>query len=752
MSKRPHAATGGGDPLAARAASSSAASASAAAAAAAEEQQAKRVKFDELVASGFGAEAFGGKPLAKSSVDGMQLGAGGAAAAAAGGGGAEQKHATAAADYDDEDAMARLHGGSLSAEEEMEAILRLVDQAPEVAEVDAAAVRQSCARFSRAAARNLEQRDKFGAEQPEKFMESEIALDEAIHAMQGIATAAHLYPLLLERIGGGGGSSGSGGVGATTGESAMETLCTLIAHHENLDIATDCIALLHELVDAETIGQAEQQLDDEAAAAAAADGRRGRQQQLSGNRIMRPFVDFITGGAASAAEAAGAAGSTDSSSFAPTGPSLFLSTIVSALSRFPSEHAAEQSTAVTQLLSILENLTDLEPRGVSVALVAHTPLLEWLLKRLRDDNTFNANKLHASEILSIVLTNAGRAGQDALGNRNVAAKTKPVLGGLGIKTLIRLIARYRKEDPSNSEETEYLENLFDVLCVVLLHHIPNQTLFASHDGLQLMLTMIKRFTYAKNAAFKALDYALANHEANAALFVDLGGLKALFGALMFNPSSKKDKADQTRHEQHLLSILVQLLLHTSDVRYLRVLRKFTEQEMIKTERVVELLTKYSARVDDAERAWKQLHQRDGAAAAAAAAGSDELDMERYARASEHGQAHVDFASIILAFLATAGEADLRERVEQLLNQQDVPLTDLQRTLRQYVAMMGDEDEEQVEDGETSASAAAAAPPAAASSSSSSSNGKDAGAQAQLKTKRVLEALAAMLDQPVDAKP
>jgi beta-catenin-like protein 1 len=741
MSKRPHVATGGGDPLAARAAAPSAS----AAAAAAEEPQAKRVKFDELVASGFGAEAFGGKPLAKSSVDGMQLGAGGAAAAAAGGGGAEQKHATAAADYDDEDAMARLHGGSLSAEEEMEAILRLVDQAPEVAEVDAAAVRQSCARFSRAAARNLEQRDKFGAEQPEKFMESEIALDEAIHAMQGIATAAHLYPLLLERIGGGGGSSGGGGVGATTGESAMETLCTLIAHHENLDIATDCIALLHELVDAETIGQAEQELDDEAAA----DGRR----RQSGNRIMRPFVDFITGGAASAAEAAAAAGSTDSNSFAPTGPSLFLSTIVSALSRFPSEHAAEQSTAVTQLLSILENLTDLEPRGVSIALVAHTPLLEWLLKRLRDDNTFNANKLHASEILSIVLTNAGRAGQDALGNDNAAAtKTKPVLGGLGIKTLIRLIARYRKEDPSNSEETEYLENLFDVLCVVLLHHIPNQTLFASHDGLQLMLTMIKRFTYAKNAAFKALDYALANHEANAALFVDLGGLKALFGALMFNPSSKKDKADQTRHEQHLLSILVQLLLHTSDVRYLRVLRKFTEQEMIKTERVVELLTKYSARVEDAERAWKQLHQRDGAAAAAAAAGSAELDVERYARASEHGQAHVDFASIILAFLATAGEADLRERVEQLLNQQDVPLTDLQRTLRQYVAMMGDEDEEQMEDGEASASAAAAAPPAAATGGSGSSNGKDAGAQAQLKTKRVLEALAAMLDQPADAKP
>jgi hypothetical protein len=87
--------------------------------------------------------------------------------------------------------------------------------------------------------------------------------------------------------------------------------------------------------------------------------------------------------------------------------------------------------------------------------------------------------------------------------------------------MLALLQKYRKEDPSNSEETEFVENLFDILCVVLHDHPTNQKLFAEHDGIQLMLTMIKRYTYAKNAAFKALDYE------QVALFGKLCGLLTL---------------------------------------------------------------------------------------------------------------------------------------------------------------------------------------------------------------------------------
>jgi len=70
-------------------------------------------------------------------------------------------------------------------------------------------------------------------------------------------------------------------------------------------------------------------------------------------------------------------------------------------------------------------------------------------------------------------------------------------------------------------------------------------------------------------------------------------------------------------------------------------------------------------------------------------------IERYARQSEHGLTHVELSTIVLAFLATAGDEPLRERVEQLLNQQDIPMSALQQTLRQYVDMMGDSSNEAV---------------------------------------------------------
>ena len=91
---------------------------------------------------------------------------------------------------------------------------------------------------------------------------------------------------------------------------------------------------------------------------------------------------------------------------------------------------------------------------------------------------------------------------------------------------------------------------------------------------------------------------LSDSSDSCAFLVDLGGLKTVFGALMFCPVSRKDKADATAHEQHLLSIITQLFLHCVDVRYLRTLRKFQEQEMLKTERTVELLVKYQTRVSD----------------------------------------------------------------------------------------------------------------------------------------------------------
>lgn len=142
--------------------------AAAAASSSSETPSAKRVKFDDLVASGFGAEAFGGKVASKSSVDGLLLG------------GDEKSNGSHAADaslYDDGDSNDGPYTAAappMSAEEEMAAILKLVDDAPEVAELDANAVRIILQKFNKAATKNMEQRALFES-QPEKVSQTTAA-------------------------------------------------------------------------------------------------------------------------------------------------------------------------------------------------------------------------------------------------------------------------------------------------------------------------------------------------------------------------------------------------------------------------------------------------------------------------------------------------------------------------------------------------------------------------------------------------
>jgi len=178
------------------------------------------MKFEEIVAAGFGAEVYGGKPASAAA----------RAAAAAAAASPEHKHAGddeemapahplaagGVVDYDARGGVLRRLGGDgapLSDAEELAAIMKLVESAPEVAEVNSASVRVLLAKFCKAAGRNLEMRAKH-ADEPERFMESELALDEAINALQGMAAAAGTYGFLLEAT--------------PTGDTPLETLCNLI--------------------------------------------------------------------------------------------------------------------------------------------------------------------------------------------------------------------------------------------------------------------------------------------------------------------------------------------------------------------------------------------------------------------------------------------------------------------------------------------------------------------------------------------
>lgn len=133
----------------------------------------------------------------------------------------------------------------------------------------------------------------------------------------------------------------------------------------------------------------------------------------------------------------------------------------------------------------------------------------------------------------------------------------------GIDTLLRSVAPYRKRDPLDETECEYLENIFDALAATLLHG--GETVvesFVNLQGIELMLRFLFFNGHAGSGALKVLNFCLSGPELSddsllthanmtdstsplrlkeninglvemaCAHFVDAGGLKLLFPLLM----------------------------------------------------------------------------------------------------------------------------------------------------------------------------------------------------------------------------
>eukprot|EP01117_Protostelium_nocturnum_P015016 TRINITY_DN5780_c0_g1_i1.p1 TRINITY_DN5780_c0_g1~~TRINITY_DN5780_c0_g1_i1.p1 ORF type:complete len:530 (+),score=240.99 TRINITY_DN5780_c0_g1_i1:181-1590(+) len=118
-----------------------------------------------------------------------------------------------------------------------EAILKMVNEAEEVESLDEVSIKRMILTLEKKMNENLFQRSKYG-EDPEKFLESEMELDEELKKMQILSTAPEFYPLLA-KLG------------------AVSSLVSLFTH-ENVDIVVDLISLLFELTDPDTLTETKQ--------------------------------------------------------------------------------------------------------------------------------------------------------------------------------------------------------------------------------------------------------------------------------------------------------------------------------------------------------------------------------------------------------------------------------------------------------------------------------------------------------------
>ncbi|GFX89985.1 beta-catenin-like protein 1 [Trichonephila clavipes] len=452
--------------------------------------------------------------------------------------------------------------------------------------------------FEKKVLKNQELRIKF-PDQPEKFMDSEIDLNDTIIEMHIIATQPDLYHILVEL-------------------NSVSSILGLLTH-DNTDISIAIVDLLQEMTDIDTLNESEE-------------------------------------GASSLIDAMLEA--------------QVIALLVQNLERLD-ESVKEEAEGVHNTLAIVENLAEFK---VDMCIDAtEQGLMQWILKRIKAKMPFDANKLYCSEILSILLQRHDDNRQ-ALGTME------------GIDVLLQQLAYFKRNDPSNSEEHEMMENLFDCLCSSLMF-AANRERFLKGEGLQLMNLMLREKKMSRNGALKVLDHAMCNAEGadNCNKFVDILGLRSIFPLFMKTPKKNWKKGlSVEQHEEHVCSIIASMLKNCKGTQRQRLLNKFTENDHEKVDRLMELHFKYLDKVHYID---LQIEKEKGKL------DDDEIDVtmeeEFYLRRLEGGLFTLQLIDYIMVDICCSGPASIKQRVLQILNLRGGSIKTIRNVMREYAGNMGD---------------------------------------------------------------
>ncbi|KAI4538487.1 hypothetical protein MJG53_011995 [Ovis ammon polii x Ovis aries] len=532
------------------------------------------------------------------------------------------------------------------ADDDKKRLLQIIDREGEEEEeeeepLDESSVKKMILTFEKRSYKNQELRIKF-PDNPEKFMESELDLNDIIQEMHVVATMPDLYHLLVEL-------------------NAVQSLLGLLGH-DNTDILSDlssfvlklpcpdktfivfwtlvCVVAseqsviivyfpfvfkaevyLRELTDIDTLHESEE-----------------------GAEVL---TDALVDG-------------------------QVVALLVQNLERLD-ESVKEEADGVHNTLAIVENMAEFRPEMCTEA--AQQGLLQWLLKRLKAKMPFDANKLYCSEVLAILL-------QDNDENREL-------LGELdGIDVLLQQLSVFKRHNPSTAEEQEMMENLFDSLCSCLMLS-SNRERFLKGEGLQLMNLMLREKKISRSSALKVLDHAMIGPEGtdNCHKFVDILGLRTIFPLFMKSPRKiKKVGTTEKEHEEHVCSILASLLRNLRGQQRTRLLNKFTENDSEKVDRLMELHFKY---LDAVQVADKKIEGEKHDMVRRGEIIDNDIEDEFYLRRLDAGLFVLQHICYIMAEICNANVPQIRQRVHQILNMRGSSIKIVRHIIKEYAENIGD---------------------------------------------------------------
>ncbi|KAH7105510.1 DUF1716-domain-containing protein [Auriculariales sp. MPI-PUGE-AT-0066] len=397
--------------------------------------------------------------------------------------------------------------------------------------------------------------------------------------------------------------------------------------HENADIALEVVSVIQELTDEDTAEDAEDEDEED---------------EVTRDEALRMVVDAFL-------------------------ENSVMELLVQNLDRLNEEEEADRQ-GVFQILGIFENIIGISPE-LSNELVSRTALMKWLLQRV-EGKTHDENRSYAAELLAILL-------QDNSRNRLQFGELD------GVEALLKVLSQYRFRDPANADETEFMENLFDVLCSALEEPSIKQ-LFLKSEGVDLMVFTMKEKKQSRSRSIKVLDHALSGPDGVAACeaFVEVSGLKTLFPALM-GKQVKKGKAGQPVQEDtgHVLGIISSLFinLESDTPPRTRLLTKFVEAGYEKVDRMLELRESAEARLAATER---EIDVEKNQLAVAQEEVDESMEDLWYLRRLDSGLFTLQTIDYILAWICMEDDG-IRGHAQQLLARKNKTLKAVADVLRIY---------------------------------------------------------------------
>jgi beta-catenin-like protein 1 len=455
--------------------------------------------------------------------------------------------------------------------------------------------------------KNALQREEH-ADDPSQYMESELQLYDHVTSLQAIAANLDLYEYLLQ------------------GNRELLQLLIQLLEHPNTDIAASVISLFLEWVDPNLLA------DDDSASSMS------NLAQLAKVILQEALETIVQTNLGKFSVPSETENDDDDEEDDPNlkGTDNVLSLL---------ENLLELDMVVTPMLGgILASSSGDEATAQSVAafITKETDILGWLLASLDKDGVPEVFQSRCMELLSLLLqredvhqihpdfskipkynpiendnNNDDYAKEPPSKKSKTNGDTEEASSKTidGIELLLQAIGRFRKAQPKNDTQVEFLENACIILSSCLTFSSKNVEAFLQGQGIELVLRCLKEKVHAGGTALKLLDFfgSFAVHKQAAEHIVKAGGLKYLFPLFLskglpkpynFEHATKKTKrAWKHELESQTIRVLYCLVRHLDDKSpedaKPRLIAKFVEDET-KCDRLVELLLQYDQKARQAE--------------------------------------------------------------------------------------------------------------------------------------------------------